>query len=369
MADEFFTILTTMGKNKLATAAAQGIPLKLTHMAVGDGDNGAYYLPVESQQYLKHETWRGTLNHLSIDKKNPHWIVAEVVIPDDVGGFYIREVGLFDETGALIAIGKFPESYKPILATGANKQLYVRMILEVSNAASVTLLIDPSVVLATRQYVEEKVVGEINKLDAKHLRQVIWGTHPTTLEDYGITDAVTTAQAKAAGICADLAVTNRITGDLDALLTPGEYYYDAKVNENAPSTSGLLKVWRENADEVYHIAHAWENNVYTRGRYIKNGDWVWTAWRQLDPGAGQLSYFLMQKPPSGWFICNGAALSRTTYHTLFGLIGTRFGAGDGHNTFNLPDFRSDVELYGYYGRKKFHDLYEQKILILCIKHS
>lgn len=167
MANEFFTILTATGKAKLAAAQTSGTPLQITQMAVGDGDNGAYYNPVESQTALKHETWRGALNNLSVDQTNPNWIVAELVIPDTVGGFYIREVGLFDSTGALIAVGKFPESYKPTLAAGSNKQLYVRMILEVSNASAVTLLVDPSVVLATKAAVDQRIAEELAKLDGK----------------------------------------------------------------------------------------------------------------------------------------------------------------------------------------------------------
>ncbi|RIQ63487.1 phage tail protein [Bordetella avium] len=167
MANEFFTILTATGRNKLANATATATPLSLTQMAVGDGDNGAYYSPTEAQTTLKHEVWRGAINHLAVDANNPNWIVAELVIPDDVGGFYIREVGLFDSAGALIAVGKFPESYKPTLAAGSNKQLYVRMILEVANTSAVTLLVDPSVVLATRQYCDDKVADELNKRDSK----------------------------------------------------------------------------------------------------------------------------------------------------------------------------------------------------------
>lgn len=171
MANEFFTILTATGRNKLAAATATATPLALTQMAVGDGDpatpGGVYYSPTEAQTTLKHEVWRGAINHLAVDANNPNWIVAELVIPDDVGGFYIREVGLFDSAGAMIAVGKFPESYKPTLAAGSNKQLYVRMILEVANTTAVTLLVDPSVVLATRQYCDDKVADELNKRDGK----------------------------------------------------------------------------------------------------------------------------------------------------------------------------------------------------------
>ncbi|MGV2287269.1 phage tail protein [Trinickia sp. YCB016] len=154
MSSEFFTILTTAGRNKLANAAATNTPLALTQMAVGDGDKGAYYTPAEAQTTLKHEVWRGPINNLYVDPKNANQIVANLVIPDTAGGWYVREVGLFDSTGALIAVGKFPESYKPMLAAGSDKQLDVRMVLAVSNTSDVTLQIDPSVVFATREYVD-----------------------------------------------------------------------------------------------------------------------------------------------------------------------------------------------------------------------
>ena len=154
MANQFFTILTAIGRNKLASATATGMPITLTQMAVGDGDAGAYYNPTESQTALKHEVWRGQINNLFVDPGNPNWIVVELLIPDDVGGFYIREVGLFDNSGEMIAVGKFPESYKPIPSAGASKQLSVRMILEVTNVSAVTLTIDPNIVVATRQDVD-----------------------------------------------------------------------------------------------------------------------------------------------------------------------------------------------------------------------
>ncbi|MEN2426901.1 phage tail protein [Chromobacterium vaccinii] len=189
MNNDFFTLLTAVGKAKLAAAASGGAPLKLSQMAVGEGDNGAYYTPAESQTALKSEAWRAGLNHLSTDPANPSWIVAELVIPDQVGGFTIREVGVFDADGALFAVGKFPESYKPVLADGANKQLYVRMILEVSNAAAVTLMVDPSVVLATRGSVDARIAEELAKLDGKpSVRAATTG--PATLTGLQAVDGV-----------------------------------------------------------------------------------------------------------------------------------------------------------------------------------
>lgn len=156
---EFYTLLTTTGQNRLANAQVTGVPLQLTEIAVGSGENNAYYNPSEAQTALKTEVWRGPVGSLTVDSDNPNWIIVEAVIPDDQGGFYIREAGLFDSAGNLIAIGKFPESYKPLFAAGSNKQLHIRFVLQVTNAASVVLQVDPNVVLATQQWVLDRRYG------------------------------------------------------------------------------------------------------------------------------------------------------------------------------------------------------------------
>jgi hypothetical protein len=152
----FYTILTALGKAKLASAQVSGTAVNFTHMAVGDG-NGAYYDPQETQTALVREKWRGALNQVAIDPNNPNWIVIEMVIPISVGGFMIREAGVFDTDGDMIAIGKYPETYKPVLAEGTGKDLYMRMILEVTNASVVTLVIDPNIVTASKNYVDQKI--------------------------------------------------------------------------------------------------------------------------------------------------------------------------------------------------------------------
>lgn len=156
MASEFFTILTTAGKSKIAAALAEQKQIRLQTMVVGDG-NGKYVEPQESQTKVVHEVWRGQLNTLKIAPDNPAWVIAEAVLPEAVGGWYIREVGLLDADGTLIAIGKFPETYKPLLPAGASKQIVIRAVMEVTNAAAVTLMVDPSIVLATREYVDNSL--------------------------------------------------------------------------------------------------------------------------------------------------------------------------------------------------------------------
>ncbi|WP_261977389.1 phage tail protein, partial [Enterobacter roggenkampii] len=171
MSAKFYTLLTDIGAAKLASAAALGIPLKITQMAVGDG-GGALPTPSAQQTALVAEKRRAALNMLYIDPQNSSQIIAEQVIPENEGGWWIREVGLFDETGALIAVGNCPESYKPQLAEGSGRTQTVRMVLITSSTDNITLKIDPAVVLATRKYVDDKVLElkvYVDDLMAKHL--------------------------------------------------------------------------------------------------------------------------------------------------------------------------------------------------------
>ena len=156
MDNEFYTLLTDRGMAKIANALADKKQLHLQKMAVGDS-GGQYYEPTVSQTKLRHEVWRGDLNTLTVAPNNPNWLIAELVLPENIGGWYVREVGVFDTDGELIAIGKFPESYKPLLPGGSGKQVCIRLIMEVSNTAAVTLTVDPSIVLATRDYVDSQL--------------------------------------------------------------------------------------------------------------------------------------------------------------------------------------------------------------------
>lgn len=157
MTTKFFAILTNLGAAKLANATALGTQLQITHMAVGDG-GGVLPLPNAAQTQLIGEKRRAALNSLSVDAANSSQIIAEQVIPETEGGWWIREIGLFDKDGVLIAIANCPETYKPQLQEGSGRTQTVRMVLIVSSTEAVTLKIDPSVVLATRKYVDDKVI-------------------------------------------------------------------------------------------------------------------------------------------------------------------------------------------------------------------
>ncbi|EGS4728114.1 phage tail protein [Escherichia coli] len=230
MSTKFYTLLTDIGAAKLASAAALGVPLKITHMAVGDG-GGVLPTPDAKQTALVNEKRRAALNMLYIDPQNSSQIIAEQVIPENEGGWWIREVGLFDESGALIAVGNCPESYKPQLAEGSGRTQTVRMVLITSSTDNITLKIDPAVVLATRKYVDDKVLELKVFVDdkmAKHLAApdphsqyapkespTLTGTPkaPTPAEGNNTTQIATTAFVQAAL----MALINGAPATLDTL--------------------------------------------------------------------------------------------------------------------------------------------------------
>lgn len=151
----YFAILTQIGEAKLANAIALGQTLKLKNMAVGDG-NGNLPLPVRTQKALVHEVRRAGLNQLSIDPANASQIIVEQVLPEEVGGWWIREIGIYDEAGDLCAVANCPPSYKPLMAEGSGRTQVVRVVLIVASTAAIELKIDPAVVLATRKYVDDR---------------------------------------------------------------------------------------------------------------------------------------------------------------------------------------------------------------------
>lgn len=176
MAD-YYTLLTDAGIAYETACKAAGTPIKLSQISVGDG-GGEVYNPAATASALKREVWRGPLNALFQDEKNPSWLLAEVTIPPDVGGWYVREAGIWTDTGILYAIVKYPESFKPVLATsGSGKEFYIRSIFETSNAELVTLLIDDTVVKATRAWVASYVADELAKLDRKQSVRVATTTN------------------------------------------------------------------------------------------------------------------------------------------------------------------------------------------------
>ncbi|WP_262864809.1 phage tail protein, partial [Morganella morganii] len=166
MTAKYFAILTNYGAAQLANAVALGTQMNISTMAVGDG-GGTLPVPDPAQTKLVRETRRSAVNQISIDEKNPNFIIAEQVIPENEGGWFIREIGLFDDNGGLIAVGNAPETYKPNLQEGSGRTQVIQIVLMVSSTQAITLKVDPSVVLATREYVTKSIDAAIQASETK----------------------------------------------------------------------------------------------------------------------------------------------------------------------------------------------------------
>lgn len=213
---QFFAILTKVGEAKQANADALGIPWKISQMGVGDA-NGTDPIPDRLQTKLVNERRRAPLNQLMVDPVNPSVLIAEQVIPADVGGWWVREIGLYDAAGDLVAVANCAPSFKPLLNQGSGRTQIVRMNFVISSLTNVELKIDPAVVLATRQYVDQQIIqvfpatrpaGTYTKVTINERGVVVAGETPSTLAGYGIKNAYTASEVDTiAGRKANNAIT------------------------------------------------------------------------------------------------------------------------------------------------------------------
>jgi len=164
---KFFAILTAVGEAKQANAAALGTAWTFAQMAVGDA-NGTDPIPSRTQTKLINELRRAPLNQVKVDPANASVIIAEQIIPEGVGGWWVREIALYDADGDMVAVANCAPTYKPLLSQGSGRTQVIRVNLIVSSTANIELKIDPSIVLATREYVDTVVVEALSKLDYKH---------------------------------------------------------------------------------------------------------------------------------------------------------------------------------------------------------
>lgn len=366
----FFTILTSIGQAKIANAVALGQQIQVTEMALGDGGGNAT-TPVQTQTGLVRQVYRAQLNQLSTDPANPNYVIAELVVPSEQGGWTVREVGLYDVDGNLIAVGNFPETYKPVLAEGASRDLVVRIIIEVSNASVVQLKIDPSIVLASRQWVVSQFL--LRSKVAGGLTGQVLVKKTNTDEDFewknpnSAVNVIVDVKPERQTLAASQVVVNFaiINANGIAVYVEGVRLIDT-VDYNV---TGVAQITLTSSYPAGSIIHAYQNEALdgiagaseaARG-LIKLAtapaaqagtnatDAITPATLaavlaalgvQLAP-PGQVAAFARSVAPTGWLKANGAAVSRTTYNGLFAAIGTTFGAGDGSTTFNLPDMRGE----------------------------
>ncbi|EEH3380871.1 phage tail protein [Salmonella enterica] len=315
MSAKFYTLLTEIGAAKLASAAALGVPLKITKMAVGDG-GGVLPTPSAQQTALVAEKRRADLNMLYIDPQNSSQIIAEQVIPETEGGWWIREVGLFDETGALIAVGNCPESYKPQLAEGSGRTQTVRMVLITSSTDNITLKIDPAVVLATRKYVDDKVLELRVYVDdqmAKHLAAVDPHTQYAPKASPTLTGTPKAPTAAAGNNTTQLATTAFVQAAIAALVNSSPGALDT-LNELAAALGN-----DPNFATTMTNALAGKMDKTANGADIAD---VGAFLNNLGLGAGSALPVGVPIPwplaaaPAGWLKCNGASFTAAQYPKL-----------------------------------------------------
>ncbi|WP_449439567.1 phage tail-collar fiber domain-containing protein [Pseudomonas migulae] len=238
---QFFAILTNVGMAKQANADALGIPWKITDMGVGDA-NGTDPIPNAAQTALIHEWRRRPLNQLKIDPNNPAVIIAEQIIPADEGGKWIREIGLYDADGDLVAVANCAPSFKPVLSQGSGRTQIVRMNFIVTSAGNITLKIDPAIVLASRAYVDaailevlpkNKTPGEWTRVKTNNLGIVVSGDNPDTLAGMGIKDTYTKPQIEAIVAQASALPIGALVAFPKAAVTPGFLELDGSLQSAA----------------------------------------------------------------------------------------------------------------------------------------
>lgn len=361
----FRTIHTNAGLTAIADAQVSGTQINLTHMAVGDG-NGNEVVPVATQTELVREVYRATVNRVfKPDPTNePLRFSAELVVPASVGGFTMREVGIFDEDGTLFAVGNLPATYKPEAGDGAFSDTVVRLDFIVDSASVITLQVDPNVVIATRTWVTNNITagalipgGTTGQVLAKVSNadgDTEW-RDPTSTNVFvsAIEEVQTLADAQTV---VDLAVVNT-TGlaiYIEGVRLPKQAGADGwqpdetdvtriTLGQSYPAGTQMIATQNEPASELSGVLQRDQNlaDVPNKATARTNLGVPSLALAAQSAPAGMVADFAMSTTPAGWLKANGAEVSRSVYSALFSAIGTTYGAGNGVTTFRLPDFRGE----------------------------
>ncbi|SFT49108.1 phage tail protein [Pseudomonas marincola] len=355
MSQTYFAILTAIGEAKLANAVALGTQLQVSRMAVGDG-NGNLPIPNRSQTALVNEQYRADLNTLSVDPVNDSQIIAELVIPETTGGFWLREMGLYDAAGDLIAVSNCPPSYKPELAEGSGRTQVLRMILIVSSTAAVQLKIDPSVVLATRAYADSLITAHQVAADP-HKQYKLRGTFTSLSANALLTAAhegFIVLDATAGDRALTLPLNDATFGVRDLLI------------RRLDNTGNRAKVQTSGTDKIKfhtHLNPAGYAFLYLMGagdwwhlRSDGAGNW-WPIARRDDAPLGRLSFETSTAiQPGGYGLPHGVLLVRADWPWIWdhaqasGMLVDDAGRagfegcwtrGDGATTVRSPDIRAE----------------------------
>ena len=358
---KYISILTDYGTQALAKALANNQPLRLMQFAVGDG-NGQAVTPNANRTALVNEKHRANVSAVTLDPRNNKQIIVELSIPENVGGFFVREMGVFDEQNKLIAYANTPESYKPTLESGSGKIQVLRMVLMVSSSNAVTLSVDNSVIFVTRGQLTPHTITATtaNSFDQNGHSHAIDKASTTNAgivqltDDTGLDSDKLGLTARAGKKLAQWIANLQLALNNYIPLKKRSSAVNSDSNENVATAAAVKTAYdkgveaKSAADNAQHSANDGINRANNAkitadaAQRTANDANNNANTRQLKSElVGEVAFFARSTPPSGWLKANGAAVSRTTYAALFDAIGTTFGVGDGRTTFNLPDLRGE----------------------------
>jgi phage-related tail fiber protein len=357
------TLTTNLGLAKIAAAIGSGQTISLPTIKLGDG-NGNPVTPSPTQIDLVRVVYSGATNSLTVSQSNPNRVTAELVVPASVGGFTVREAGIYDSTGALIFVSNFPDVYKPLPSEGAARDLVVRIVFEVVNSGVINLVIDTNVVVATRAWVTSNFTiaallpggttyqilrkksnanGDTEWVDPASGQNIV----VNVIEENQILAASQTVVNLVTANTNSTAVyiegvrlrNNQFSINTATQFTLAQSYPAGSrvtIVQNEPN-GAIAQATTESAGIVELATNA-ETQAGTDATRAVTPAGLASAATLFVP-TGAVLPFAMNSAPSGWLSANGAAVSRATYASLFTAIGTLYGAGDGSTTFNLPDLR------------------------------
>ncbi|APH20293.1 phage tail-collar fiber family protein [Clostridium botulinum] len=272
--EQFYTLLTDIGKAKIANATALQKKLELAKIVLGDS-KGTYYEPTEQQTQLKNKVWEGEISDKFIDKDNPNWIVVQTIIPSQIGGFTIREAGIIDNEGDLVLVAKYPETYKPKVENGSTKDITINLILEVSNVENVTLKVDPTIIFATKKDIENvKKEVEGNTLSKEDIKTTV----EKQIENIKASDIKTedgkSVETQLADITTD---TKRLTNAKDITGAINELFTNANNGKKLISDvvgNPLLATdtFQQQNDKIQSLKNALVSNLNVKGQVSSNAE-------------------------------------------------------------------------------------------------
>ena len=355
----FKSIHTSYGLARLASAEATGTPINLTHMAVGDG-NGNPTTPAESQTGLVREMYRATVNRVYQDPVDARLFTAELVVPASVSGFTMREVGVFDAAGGLFAVGNLPDTYKPTEADGAFSDAVIRLQFYVSNASVITLQIDANVATASHAWVLNTITpcylfpggntGQVLRKKSNGCGDTEWADPTDVSVSVNSVEEIQTLAASQTVVNWSTINNTGVSVYIEGVRLRGDQFTKhptintrITLSQSWPAGTKIVGVQNEPAGTLVDPLAKAQNlaDVPDKGAARTNLDVYSKAEADASGQPGDIKYTGRTTAPSGWLKANGAAVSRTAYASLFAAIGTTFGAGDGVNTFNLPDLRGE----------------------------